>query len=203
MQTPQVKGSVPLRLSPTLTPDTTESPGCYLCFWQSAVIWRTPPPSPQVHNFLKWFTEPRKRLLTRLPVHYKRIQLRNSHMEVMPRARYRGRGTELPCLLRVCNSFSTINHLVSFALLFNFFNGGYIILAWSIKSLTFGVWTKSPAPFPYLEKVRRGVLELKFQSSNHGAGSPGNQPPLLGAFQKSTLLTLTQVWVSPSFFWQV
>ena len=50
-------------------------------------------------------------------------------MEVMPRARYRGRGTELPCLLRVCNSFSTINHLVSFALLFNFFNGGYIILA--------------------------------------------------------------------------
>ena len=51
-------------------------------------------------NLLEWLTEVREICLL---VYCKLIQLRNIQVEEMCRARFRGRGTELPCLLWACN----------------------------------------------------------------------------------------------------
>lgn len=57
----------------------TESPGCHLYFWRTGHRLEVPmTPSSGVINLLEWFTELRNILLTRSPVYYKRIKLRDS-----------------------------------------------------------------------------------------------------------------------------
>lgn len=57
-------------------------------------------------NLLEWLTELKEifYLLVRSPIYYKKIELRNSQMEDRHRARFVGRGTELPLPLYACHS---------------------------------------------------------------------------------------------------
>ena len=98
-------------------------------------------------------------ILSRLPVYYKRIQLRNSQMEEMHRAGYRERTWSFQAL----SDFAThpkcpCVHQSGRCLkpVFLGFHGGFIVKAWLIKSPAIGDWTQSPGPLPSLE-VRGGT----------------------------------------------
>ena len=59
---------------------------------KSGASYNPHPPSFRFGNLLGWFTELRNNLYLLLPVLLQRIQLRNSHMEELYRARYGGAG---------------------------------------------------------------------------------------------------------------
>ena len=90
---PQVRGSV------------SQGPPHFRCQSQVQVVTSTSDqpvinPSPLnpflgFDNLLEWLRE------THLLIYYTRIQLRNTQMEEIHRARYGGRGKELPCSLQV------------------------------------------------------------------------------------------------------
>lgn len=93
-----------LRSHKTAPPPGCHSPGQVIT---PATNQRFPQPPPPFNNLLKQLIELRKKkkrtqensLLTGVTVYDKRIQLSNSQMEETHRARYGGKGTELPCPL--------------------------------------------------------------------------------------------------------
>lgn len=67
-------------------------------------------------NLLEWLTELGNSLITRLPVHYKGIQLRNSQVEQMHRVRYIKGVAKLPCSLWMCHPLKTSTRLATWKL---------------------------------------------------------------------------------------
>ena len=65
------------------------------------------------------------------------------------------------------------------------FHGGVMTYTWLIPPLATANWTQSPEllPFQYIGGKLRG--RLKISNLLILVGVPGNQPPSLGAFQKS------------------
>ena len=137
-------------------------------------------PLLDLDDFLEWLPVLRKTVyLLDFWLFIKRIQVRNSQMEEMHRAGWGGRSPKLLCSVQVSCPPSTSrlqllepSHALQLGVLTEVLlrrhSNGLVISSASRPPSLLGRW--------------RGLAE--FQPSYHWFGSPGNQPPSVGAFQK-------------------
>ena len=156
-----------------------ESPDCHLCYWLTGHRLEVAVISSPSLICRSSSQNSEKHLTTRLLAYCKRIELRNSQMKEMHRARYMGRGTELPCPLwenhsphiSMCSPTWKRSEPWPFRFLWGLITQHGWLNHWPLASDS----TSSPPPLPRCQKG--GTESL--------VGFPGIQPPSLGALQKS------------------
>lgn len=128
-------------------------------------------------NLLERLRALKTHLFTGFLVYYKRIQLGNSQMEKIHRGRWRERARHFHALqadtlgIASCSPNWELSRLCPFRF---WWKHGWLN-HWPL------VMDSACSSFP----LSRGLgLDSKFQPSNPVVGSPSNQPPPLGAFQK-------------------
>ena len=212
-QIPQVRGSVPRSYSHALQTLTEVQVGACACDPQTENQRSLRPPSLVWFNWLEWLTELKKILFTRCLIYYVVTQVVSDSLRPhglqhisLPRpspaprawwliikgyrsgiARWKrcrkqdmwGGGTMIPAPSCVRQPRSSLN-LIPLD-----FYGGFRKCTWLIPPLAIGNWTQSPESFPF--QYMGGKLRGGAKSSNLLilVGVPSNQPPSLGAFQKS------------------
>ena len=125
-------------------------------------------------------------LLTRLVVHYKRIQLRNSQMEEMHRVRHGGKRQ----VLFGCSTPPAPPHVHQPGSSLNPFSLGFLCRQHYIGTIDWiiGHWWSTQPPAP-LSSPEAGGLGWKFQPSNQWLVPLATSPQLWG-FSKSHLISI-------------